>query len=220
MAKIALSGELQDIRGKVGTNVYTKSHTGPVLRVKVKGTVTHTPAQTSVRSAFTRASAAFKNMTPAQVTNWRNYALTITKKNTVNGKAYHPTPINAFNGLTSKFLQINPAGTVPLTPPSSSFTGDTLTITVAGGTGSLAWTANAANAANIKTEFLAQRLVSQNRVPTYKGYRSKGFLAFAAGGLTGTVFVSSGYYAVAYRYVNTLTGQETPLVALGIVQVS
>lgn len=220
MAKIALSGELQDIRGKVGTNVYTKSHTGPVLRVKVKGTVTHTPAQTSVRSNFTRASAGFKAMTPAQVVNWRNYALTVTKKNTVNGKAYHPTPINAYNGLTSKFLQINPAGTPPLTPPASSFTGDTVAVTIAGGVGQLTFTGSGANATNVKTEFLLQRLLSQSRLPTYKGYRSKGFAALTAGGLTATITTASGYYAAAYRFVNTLTGQETPLVALPIVQVS
>ena len=220
MAKIALSGELQGIRGKVGTNVYTKSHSGPVLRVKVKGTVTHTPAQTGVRSNFSRASTGFKNLTPAQVTNWRNYALTVTKKNPVNGKAYHPAAINAFNGLTSKYLQINPAGTPPLTPPAASFTGDTITVTAVGGAGVVTFTGSGANAANVKTEFLVQRLLSQNRLPAYKGYRSKGFLAFAAGSLTGTVVVSSGFYAVGYRFVNTQTGQETGLITLNIVQVS
>ena len=70
-------------------------------------------------------------------------------------------------------------------------------------------------------ELLLQTLKSRNRTPGPKGYRSKAFNAFAAGpGLNFPVPTVAGFYAPAYRFVNTLTGQETPLVALPIVQVS
>ena len=72
--------------------------------------------------------------------------------------------------LAARFLQVSPAGTIPLTPPASAFNGDGCTVTAAGGAGKVTFTASAANGANITTELL----------PQPNGYRTKGFQVFAA----------------------------------------
>ena len=82
------------------------------------------------------------------------------------------------------------------------------------------FTSSAANNAATKTELLLQPLKSRNRTPQPKGYRSKGFIAFAAGALTATTFVPAGWYYAAYRFVNASTGQVTAAVPLGYVQAS
>ena len=107
-----------------------------------------------------------------------------------------------------------------MTPPSAAYSGDILSIAVTTTTGSVTWTANAANAAGTKTELLLQPLKGKNRTPTAKGYRTKAFAAFAVGGLTYSVSVPTGYYAAAYRYVNLATGQATALVPLSVVTVA
>ena len=55
-------------------------------------------------------------------------------------------------------------------------------------------------------------------MPTAKGYRSKGFVAFAPGSLTQNITVTPGFYVPAYRFVNTLTGQEIGMTVLPVVQ--
>lgn len=54
-------------------------------------------------------AAAYKNMTPAQVTAWQNYAATQTKHDPKIGKTYNPSAIAAFTSLASMFLQVIPA---------------------------------------------------------------------------------------------------------------
>ena len=152
------------------------------------------------------------------MSNWKTYAATITKHNARTGKAYSPTAINAYNSLSAKFLQVNPTGTFPTTPPAAAFNGDTITVTAVGTIGAMTFTGSAANGTNIKTEFLLQPLKSKNRTPTAKGYRSKGFAAYAAGALTVTVVVPAGWYVPAYRFVNTATGQATTPVILPAIQ--
>ena len=150
--------------------------------------------------------------------NWKTYAATITKHNPRTGKAYSPTAINAYNALSAKFYQVSPTGTFPTTPPAATFTGDTISVTATGPTGTVTFTGSAANGASIKTELLLQALKSKNRTPTAKAYRTRGFVAYAAGALTSTVTTPAGWYVPAYRFVNTATGQATALVILPPVQ--
>ena len=204
----------------MGTDVFSAGRSGPTARVRRKGRNPKTVAQTQVRANLTKASGTFKNLTTPQILAWANYAGGITKHNGVTGKSYSPTALSAYTALASKLLQINPAATLPVAPPTATFTGDSITVTATGGTGSATFTASGANAANVKTELLVQPLKSKNRAPSAKGYRSKGFVAFAAGSLTSVVSVPTGYYSVGYRFVNTLTGQATALVPLTVLTVA
>ena len=127
--------------------------------------------------------------------------------------------INVFTALSTKFLQITPGGTLPVTPPATAFLGDSVTVTAAGKAGSVLFTANHGNAEVVKTELLLQKLPTRARVPTKTGYRSKAFVAFAAGSLTHSVTARKGWYAPAVRFVNAHTGEEMGLVSLPMVQV-
>ena len=218
--KAKLSMAFADLRGKDGSVVISKSRTGLVLKPRAKARNPKSTAQNGVRSNLAKAAQNYKNFTAAQVTAWQTYAASIVKKNPISGTSYSPTAINAFVALASKFYQINPAGTAPTTPPTTAFAGDVITVTATAGTGLVTFTASAANAANVKTELLLQPLKSKNRVPGTKGYRTKAFFAFASGSLTTTVSAPTGNYAAAYRFVNTLTGQESALVTLPVLSVA
>lgn len=217
MAKVSFSANIEDIRGKVGNSVFTAGRSGAVLRTRAQVKNPNTAAQSGVRANLSKASATFKGLTSAQVTQWANYAATIVRHNPVNGTAYNPAANTIFVALASKFLQITLNGTIPVTPPSSAFAGDTIAVTAAGASGSVTFTASGTNT---KTELLLQRLPSANRTPSAKGYRSKRFVAFAGTGLTSNVPVAPGIYVPAYRFVNTLTGQDTGLIILPAVTVS
>lgn len=220
MAKVSFSANIEDIRGKVGNSVFTAGRSGAVLRTRAQVKNPNTAAQSGVRANLSKASATFKGLTSAQVTQWANYAATIVRHNPVNGTAYNPAPNAIFVALASKFLQITPGGTIPVTPPASAFAGDSIAVTAAGASGSVTFTASAGSGTNIKTELLLQRLPSANRTPGAKGYRSKRFVAFAGTGLTSNVPVVPGIYVPAYRFVNTATGQDTGLIMLPPVTVS
>lgn len=219
MAKAELGILLQDLRGKAGNVVFQGSRDGLVVRPRVKGTNPDTPAQQTVRDNFSTAGSFWRSFTPTQIQAWRNYAANITKHNSVTGKAYHPTPFAAFVGLASKFLQVNPGGTVPTEPPANHFDGDDLTWTVTPAAGKITFTPSAANSTNCTTEFLLQPLANANRKPSKKAYKSYGFHHFAST-TAWDVNVGSGTYSVAIRYVDSTTGQETSPEYLEIGQVT
>lgn len=64
-----------------------------------------------------------------------------------------------------------------------------------------------------------QPLVSPTRKPIKGAYRTATFFTFTSGNLTKNVTVPPGYYAAAYRFVRTATGQDTPLVQLPVMTV-
>ena len=218
MAKVVFAADIQAMRGKMGNNVFSRARNGNTVRTRVKGKNPRTAAQTGVRSNFSKAATSYKNMTPAQVSAWQVYAAGQIRHDSLSGLSYVPSGNTVFVGLAAKFLQINPTGTVPLTPPTSAFSGDSLTVTAAGSSGKVIFTGSSSNGTNIKTEFLLQPLKSQNRTASATGYRSKGFLAFTTGPYIQNVTVPAGFYVPAYRFVNTLTGQESLLVTLPVVQ--
>jgi hypothetical protein len=135
----------------------------------------------------------------------------LAKTNPVNGKKRQPNAMNAFVELATKFLQVDPTGTIPTTPPTSSFVGDNIGITATAGTGKITFEASAPNSADTTTELLLQPLAGPNRTPQKNAYRSKGFFQFVGGTLEHDVDAAPGYYAAAYRFVNKLTGQATKL---------
>ncbi len=218
MAKVVFAADIQAMRGKMGNSVFSRARNGNTVRTRVKGKNPRTSAQTGVRSNFSKAATSYKNMTPAQVSAWQVYAAGQIKHDSLSGLSYVPSGNTVFVGLAAKFLQINPTGTVPVTPPTAAFSGDSITVTAAGSSGKVIFTGSGNNSANIKTELLLQPLKSQNRAAANNGYRSKGFIAFAGTSLAQNVTVPAGFYVPAYRFVNTLTGQESLLVTLPVAQ--
>lgn len=221
MAKFKLNGAFSGASGKLGNIVFGKAKGGyAVARDKGVTTNPKTAAQLSVRAAQTKSSQIYKNMTTAQVQAWTNYAATLPQVSKKSGIKRKVSAINAFCALADKFLQVNPAGTVPLTPPTTAFTGDNITLTATAGTGSITFTASAANAVGVKTELLLQPLKGKNRTPVAKGYRTKAFVAFVSGTLTSVQTVPTGYYAAGYRFVSIATGQETAIAPIGVQTVA
>ncbi|MBS1723230.1 MAG: hypothetical protein JSS66_09795 [Armatimonadetes bacterium] len=220
MAKAELSVALQSLKGKAGTVVFVKGRDGTYIRPRVTPANPDTPAQQQVRTNLRKSATAYKNLTTAQVDQWKSYAQTQQIDNPPTGKHPKKTAIDAFVELAAKFLQVNPTGTIPVTPPTSSYAGDSITMTATAGTGKVTFTASAANTLGTKTELLLQKLPAKNRTPQKGAFKSYGFVAFAVGSLSQDVNVPPGYYAAGYRFVNTSTGQATRLQTIGVQQVS
>ncbi len=218
MAKAALSVLVEELSGKAGRVVFSQTRYGVVVRTRVTGRNPRTPAQTAARNRLTQATGAFRDMDPADAALWREYAAGLTRRDPRTGAETHPSAVAAFTGLATKFLQINPGGAIPRTPPPTAFAGDTLALTADGGAGRVTFTAPRANAPGAKTELLLQALVSRNRTPQPHRYRSQAFVAFGTA-LTAAVTVTPGWYVPAYRFVNAATGQESGLIILPTVQV-
>ncbi len=218
--KVKLSAAFADLRGKDGTVVVRKGRSGLVMTPRTTPKNPRSGAQVGSRNNLSKGSKGFANLSAANAAAWNAYGATITRRNKVSGTTYTSTGIDIYNALTTKFLQVNPTGTPPTTPPTSAFAGDSLAITATGGAGVVTFTASAANGTNTKTELLLQPLKGKNRTPGSRGYKSRGFNAFATGSLTISVGMVAGPYAAAYRYVNTLTGQATALTPIGVVTVS
>lgn len=218
--KAKLSMAFQDLRGKDGTCVIVMTRNGLALRADQNPSNPKTAAQTDVRENFSKASTTFRGLTSGQGAAWDTYAGGITRTDPITGKSYNPTAIDVFVGLASKFLQVNPTGTIPVTPPTSSFAGDSITFTVTPGTGVINITASGVNASGVTTEFLIQPLASVHRKPQWRAYRHAAFKVFAVGQLSLAINVPAGYYAVAYRFVKTATGQMTDPVQLPIQSVA
>ena len=223
MATIKLAGPFAEMSGKLGKLVFTNTKEGTVMRDRVTPTNPKTAAQTAVRTAFRKATKQWATLTPGQMAAWKTYASQHPRTNKTSDEEYIPSGFNWFTALAAKYFLMNPGATsAPTTPPTSNFGGDNLVITISNpaGTANIQFSASAANSSGVTTELLLQPLASAGRSPQKNGYRSKGFKAFASGSLTQSYTVSIGYYAAAYRYVSTATGQELGTTFIGTVYVA
>jgi hypothetical protein len=218
--KAATSVGFSNFRGKAGSLVVSGGRSGLVVKNRLSPRNPQTNPQQAVRAYFAKAAAAFKNLSSAQVQAWQAYAQTIVKHNPVSGETYHPTAINAFTALAVKFLQINPAGTIPTTPPAGPFAGDSISLTATAGVGKITFNASGPNTVGVKTELLLQPLASQHRTPQPRAYRSKAIVSLSSLNPSYELTVPAGWYAAAYRFVLTATGQETAIVPLNVQQVT
>ena len=207
------------LHGKAGSAAFSRRNGGIVLRPRTLPRNPRTHAQTAVRNHIAKAVIAYRALTPVQAAAWKAYAQTQFRIDARDGTARNPTAYAAFVGLAAKFLQINPSGAIPVNPPAFGFVGDLITVTAAGGTGQITFTPSAFNSVNVKTEVLLQPLRFGHQSPNPRGYRTQSFAAFTLGTPTVTLSVAPGWYAPAYRFVHVLTGQETQMKLLGVVQV-
>ncbi|MCW5946809.1 MAG: hypothetical protein KIT74_07230 [Fimbriimonadales bacterium] len=219
--KARLSMAFQDLRGKDGNVVIKGSRNGLVLTPYVSPRNPRTGPQRAIRGYFRQSGKTFETMTVPQVEAWEDYAQTINIVDPITGKSYHPTAINAFVQLGVKFLQLNPSGTLPLTPPTSEFVGDTIGVSVSSpSAGVIRFTGSGDNASGVTTELLLQRLPSPHWKPSPLAYRHEAWYVFTSEEPTKDVDVSPGWYAAAYRFVKNTTGQATDLIALPMQQVT
>lgn len=221
MALFKMGAFADTLRGKSGNSVFSKTKSGIVVRDLVIPTNPQTPAQQGIRNKFRAGSQTWTTLTANQVANWNKYAATLTMRSK-GGKLRKKRGIDVFTGLATKFLQVSPNGSIPLTPPTSAFTGDTITLTVSSETpGELLFEASGGNAAGVTTEILLQPLANANRKPQPGAFRTEQFHVFTTGaGQSLTVNVPAGYYAAAYRFVRIATGQDSLLQFLPVTTVA
>lgn len=206
--------------GKQGDQVYSQTRNGAVRKSRVIPTNPNTPLQASSRGNFAVATVGYSQMGASLLLQWEAYAASLKVTDPITGRTYSPAPGTVYTGLTSKYLQVNVGGAPPLLPPKSAFTGDTITVSAAGGPSHVTFTASAANAANVVTELLVQKLPSGARKPDKSKDRTVGFIAFTGPALTHNVTLPPGIYACAYRFVNKDTGQMSSTVRLQTVTVT
>ncbi|MCW5940056.1 MAG: hypothetical protein KF884_09940 [Fimbriimonadaceae bacterium] len=218
--KVNTSMAIEELAGKDGKVVARRSKFGTVFTPYLIPNNPNTGPQERIRDFFGRASRTFSALSLAQVAQWKAYANTLTFRDPVTGKLYHPEDINAFMQLAVKFLQLNPSGTIPVTPPAAPFLGDPAVVTATSTTGKVTFNSNQPNQSGVRTELLLQRLKGPNWNPQPGAYRSQKFVQFAPGSLSSDVDVAPGWYAPAYRFVLAATGQATEIVPLPVRQVS
>lgn len=220
MSYVNTSGWIKGMSGSNGNITFVQTKGGTVAREKVIPKNPKTAAQQAARQRMKSAQGAYNTLTAAQLSAWKTYAGGISRRNKRTGEMYRPNANNIFYGLAAKFLQVTPNGTVPKTPPTTQFVGDVITVTATAGGSKVSFSGSAKNAAGVTTEVLLQSLVNGQRTPKKDGYRTKGFVAFPATPTPFDVAVPSGWYAAAYRFVNTATGQVTDVVPIGVVLVN
>jgi len=219
MAKVKLAAFAQAISGRMGGVVYKKTRYGTEMAEFEAPSNPRTASQTAVRAAFTKATQQWRTLTTTQAASWREYASTRYVEEEITTVRYRTTGFNAFVKLSAKYFAVNPAATsAPADPPEAPFNGDTITLTVDAETpGALTFTSSGANAANVTTAILMQKLPNGNADPIDGGYKIAKYHTFTAGSPSTTVPVTPGYYAVGYQFVNTATGQQASPVYSGVI---
>lgn len=108
MAKVAFSAIVNDLRNKVGGNVFTKVRSGAMVRIKVSPTQPRTSAQTAVRANFTALSKAWDTITQTQRNGWIALAASLPKKD-VFGNTYYLTGLQMYQALNRNLQEIGVA---------------------------------------------------------------------------------------------------------------
>lgn len=221
MAKLGGFIQVADIRGKLGGNVFSKARNGATLRIRVKPRNPRSTDQSLVRALMTAASRFAKALGASDVLDWKSYASSITKHNDVSGQAYNPSWITALTSLYVPMFLGDAGATFPTSPPADPYSGDVITVTAAGGSGQIQITGSAQSTADNTVFLYAEKLKSANRTPSNKPGKLISVAPIPATPFHVTVTgLAVGDYAVKMKFVLLTTGQEGPIVDLGIVTVS
>lgn len=221
MATVKLSVFARALSGKVGNVVFTSNKEGTVMRERETPTNPKTQAQQAVRTAFRKVTQQWRGLTSAQAAAWNAWAMQWRQEQPTTDELYNLNGFNWFVKLGAKYLAMNPGqSAAPASPPTTSYSGDTITVGTAGGAGQVTFTASGANNASTTTELMVQRVSGPNSKAQKGAFRIKNHVSFASGSLSANVTVDPGYYATAYQFVNKQTGQQGSFIALGVVQVT
>lgn len=204
---------LSGVTGKLGNIVIMTSKNGVMtVRERVTPKNPRTAGQMTARNNMGGVARLWGTLTDEQRADWEAYGLTVGRDG-----------YRVFVGLTAKWRRINGNGAPPALPPTEAFFGDSVGLSVAlgpVGSGTIVFATQRPNQPGVKVELMVQRLASQHRKAKPRDWKSYGFVAFAAGSLTYSLALPKGDYAVGYRYVNAVTGQETAMALLGKITVS
>ncbi|MCW5939598.1 MAG: hypothetical protein KF884_01265 [Fimbriimonadaceae bacterium] len=220
MAKLKRTVIVGGLSGSSGPVTFKLTSEGTIVSERTSPSNPNTPAQQSARARFTSSARTYRGFSSSIVQQWDEFAESGLERDPVSGGQRFRDGINAYIGLASKFLQATPNGTPPTTPPTTPFVAPNVTLTATGSAGKVTFTAGGPTPANVRTELLLQKLAGANRKPQSGAYRSRAFAAFVPGSLSADVTVGPGFYAAAYRFVNTQTGQATELQSIGVAQVT
>lgn len=211
MAKLKLAPFIQAISGRMGGIVYRSTKFGTEMAEFEAPSNPETPAQVAVRTAFTKSAKQWPTLTAAQVAAWNAYGKGQINEEEITEETYTSEGFNAFLKLASKWYAVNSTGSAPTTPPTTGFNGDNITVSATSeAAGTIQFSATAANGTNVTTALLVQKLKNPTNKPRKGAFKVAKYNKFTAGvGLSTTVSVAPGYYAVGYQFVNTATGQMT-----------
>ena len=197
--------------GSVGNVTFIQGATGMVARARVIPRNPRTPAQTVARDRLAAAGKAWMGMTLEQGMAWQNYAE--AQQRATGGRT---TGQLLFSALATRFLMVNPTGTIPLLPPNSPFPGDAVSFTAASEGQTIVVSASQSNAPDVVTEVLFQPLVSVHRRMYARHYRTAAVHAFVSGEPL-ALPAPGRVTAVAVRLIRASTGQAGELMEIGVV---
>lgn len=209
----------QGMRGRMGGQVYSEAGVDTIVREFVTPANPNTGAQVGARGYFKTATQTWASLDDAERAAWGVFAQGMHSHNPMRLKQKPLSGFNVFVALASKFLQVNPAGTIPQSPPAVKFAGESIVITATPGTGKVTLTASAANTPGVTTEVLVQRLKAGYLKPEPNGYRHNSFHVYTLGNLSYDVTLGAGAWAIAVRFVKSTTGEETSSIPLPVQQV-
>lgn len=211
MARLRLAPFLEGMSGRMGGVVYKLTKFGTEMANFEAPSNPQTDSQNAVRNSFRKATQQWRTLTANQAEAWRTYASERYHEEEITEQRYRSTGFNAFVALACKWFAVNPnQATAPASPPATPYGGDTITVVPDAETpGVITFTASGANNASSTTALLVQKLSGPNSEPTPGAYTIKKYFKFEVGTLATDVTVAPGYYAVAYQFVNTSTGQMT-----------
>jgi hypothetical protein len=220
MASAKLSFVFQEIKGKLGNTVCSRSPYGTILKPRVKSNDPQTPAQIARRNAIAKCAQAWNALDAQQAQEWIRYAQSISIKDDLTGNTRSAVAYNTFLALNAKLLQIDPNAPIATHPPETQYDGDDIAIDAQLRNDLLLLTPSQTNSHHSMTEILIQPLPTLGRQPYLNKYRSLAFVRFTS---TNTIEIPLPQYpnaraiAIAYRYVNKDTGQQTQLEPLTIL---
>lgn len=205
------------LNGSSANAVFVRTRNGIVVRDRIVPHDPRTPAQIATRQRLQRVGQAWLGLSLAQAQAWRDYAASLQRVDLDTGALIGPRAQTLFSKLSLKFLQANPTGEIPLTPPDSAFAGDGIGVSSSPSDDGIRFTSTGPNGAGVVTELLVQPLASIHRRAYRDKYRPVAFYAFD--GESYEAPLPPGAYATAYRFVCAATGQESALFESGLVVV-
>lgn len=119
MAKVQFGIAVTDIRGAVGSVVYSKNKAGAYSRERNLTVQPSTPSQIAQQGLLTTISQAWQSLTEDQRFEWNN-AVSAWQRTDVFGNVRYPSGFNLYMALNCNLVQVGL--TVVSTPPLPSMT--------------------------------------------------------------------------------------------------
>ena len=119
--KIRYSALLEAGFGRDGNLVIRDSRYGPIAVKRAVKIQVPTQAQKGAQNNLGKSAKSYPQLSDGQMILWENYSKSIVRKDPITQKSYSPTAIAMRVELGSRFLKMNPEGTLPLMPPTTDF---------------------------------------------------------------------------------------------------